>query len=173
MALSFSCNSKLFPQHQGRFFLLLLNHFSFIQSFSICLKSLWFWNSVRVSPKSNKCLDNVRNLVKTVGIPSVSSSPLESLRKGNWVKLICGASFEVSTKPSNLTTIFHLYRPLTLRFLSLHRMLLISGIFPLSTLLLEVKTIQNCYLALGSPIVRWIMIFWLKSLLISTREILC
>jgi hypothetical protein len=67
---------------------------------------------VRVSPKSNKCLDNVRNLVKTVGIPSVTSSPLESLRKGNWVKLICGASFEVSTKPHK--TSFHIYRPLTL-----------------------------------------------------------
>ncbi|XP_059433924.1 uncharacterized protein LOC132167048 [Corylus avellana] len=79
MALSFSCNSRIFPQHQ-----------------------------VRVSPKSNKFLDNVRNLVKTVGIPSVSSSPLESLRKGNWVKLICGASFEDVVDIRNLSLVYTL-----------------------------------------------------------------
>ncbi|KAF5471586.1 hypothetical protein F2P56_008366, partial [Juglans regia] len=79
MALSFSCSFTSFPRDQ-----------------------------VRASPKSNKCLDNVRNLVKTVAIPSVTSSPLESLRKGNWVKLICGASFEDVVDIRNLSLVYTL-----------------------------------------------------------------
>ncbi|GMY27920.1 hypothetical protein FCV25MIE_23162 [Fagus crenata] len=79
MTLSFSCNSTIFPQHQ-----------------------------VRVNLKSSKNLDNVRNLVKTVGVPSLTSSPLESLRKGNWVKLICGASFEDVVDIRNLSLVYTL-----------------------------------------------------------------
>lgn len=42
-----------------------------------------------------RCLQKVKGLVKSLGIHSVTSSPVDSLRNGNWVKLICGASFEV------------------------------------------------------------------------------
>jgi hypothetical protein len=53
-----------------------------------------------VNYRSNKkCLESVRNLVKKTGVASVVSAPQESLQKGNWVKLICGASFEVCEKP--------------------------------------------------------------------------
>jgi hypothetical protein len=53
-----------------------------------------------VNYRSNKkCLESVRNLVKTTGVASVVTAPQESLQKGNWVKLICGASFEVCEKP--------------------------------------------------------------------------
>ncbi|KAL3829330.1 hypothetical protein ACJIZ3_018132 [Penstemon smallii] len=45
---------------------------------------------------SNGGLENVKNLIKKTGVPSIITSPLESLQKGNWVKLICGASFEES-----------------------------------------------------------------------------
>ncbi|XP_048321405.1 uncharacterized protein LOC107418974 isoform X2 [Ziziphus jujuba] len=66
MALSLSfCNSTVSPQHQ-----------------------------VKVNLKSKTGLQNVKNLVQTAGIPSIASSPQESLQNGNWVKLICGASFE-------------------------------------------------------------------------------
>lgn len=40
-------------------------------------------------------LERVKKLITRNGIPSVITSPLESLQNGNWVKLICGASFEV------------------------------------------------------------------------------
>ncbi|KAK9992098.1 hypothetical protein SO802_027083 [Lithocarpus litseifolius] len=49
MALNFSCNSTSFPQHQ-----------------------------VRVNLKSSKNLDNVENLDKTIGIPSLSSYAVQA-----------------------------------------------------------------------------------------------
>ncbi|KAM3755727.1 hypothetical protein ACB098_02G061500 [Castanea mollissima] len=80
MSLRFSCNSTRFPQQ----------------------------HQVRGNLKSIKNLDKVRNLVKTVGVPSLTSSPLESLRKGNWVKLICGASFEDVVDIRNLSLVYTL-----------------------------------------------------------------
>ncbi|KAG8370522.1 hypothetical protein BUALT_Bualt14G0125600 [Buddleja alternifolia] len=44
---------------------------------------------------NNGGLEKVKNLIAKSGIPSIITSPIESLQKGNWVKLICGASFEV------------------------------------------------------------------------------
>nr|XP_023876583.1 uncharacterized protein LOC111989011 isoform X3 [Quercus suber] len=80
MSLRFSCSSTSFPQQ----------------------------HQVRGNLKSSKNLDKVRNLVKTVGVPSLTSSPLESLRKGNWVKLICGASFEDVVDIRNLSLVYTL-----------------------------------------------------------------
>ncbi|XP_050239792.1 uncharacterized protein LOC126688905 isoform X2 [Quercus robur] len=80
MSLRFFCNSTSFPQQ----------------------------HQVRGNLKSSKNLDKVRNLVKTVGVPSLTSSPLESLRKGNWVKLICGASFEDVVDIRNLSLVYTL-----------------------------------------------------------------
>jgi len=45
--------------------------------------------------KTKSTADNLKSLVNTLVLPSISSSPLHSLHRGNWVKLICGASFEV------------------------------------------------------------------------------
>jgi len=45
--------------------------------------------------KNKSTAENLKSLVNTLVLPSISSSPLHSLHKGNWVKLICGASFEV------------------------------------------------------------------------------
>nr|DAD47539.1 TPA_asm: hypothetical protein HUJ06_017476 [Nelumbo nucifera] len=78
MALSFACNASILPQQ------------------------------VKVNSRSTKYLQNVRNLVETIGIPSISSSPDESLRKGNWVKLICGASFEDVVDIRNLSLVYTL-----------------------------------------------------------------
>ena len=90
------------------FFFFFFFFFIFFHSFYVW--KFYVWISVRGNLKSSKNLDKVRNLVKTVGVPSLTSSPLESLRKGNWVKLICGASFEVSsTKPSNPIYHNHFY----------------------------------------------------------------
>ncbi|XP_015883166.1 uncharacterized protein LOC107418974 isoform X1 [Ziziphus jujuba] len=80
MALSLSfCNSTVSPQHQ-----------------------------VKVNLKSKTGLQNVKNLVQTAGIPSIASSPQESLQNGNWVKLICGASFEDVTDIRNLSLVYTL-----------------------------------------------------------------
>lgn len=47
--------------------------------------------------KNHQFRRKIQTLVEESGIPSISfsSPPYESLRRGNWVKLICGASFEV------------------------------------------------------------------------------
>lgn len=45
--------------------------------------------------KNKKSLEKVKTRVTKTGIPSITTSPHESLQRGNWVKLICGASFEV------------------------------------------------------------------------------
>ncbi|WCJ17908.1 hypothetical protein M5689_000293 [Euphorbia peplus] len=79
MALSFSIAATLLPQHQ-----------------------------VKVSEKKHKCLSTVRNLVKEIQIPSTLSSPEKSLQKGNWVKLICGASFEDVVDVRNLSLVYTL-----------------------------------------------------------------
>ncbi|CAL5184274.1 unnamed protein product [Lathyrus oleraceus] len=59
-----------------------------------------------------KCItQKVKNIVNTVQFPSISSSsstPLESLQRGNWVKLICGASFEDVVDIRNLTLVYTL-----------------------------------------------------------------
>ncbi|GMN55163.1 hypothetical protein TIFTF001_024287 [Ficus carica] len=66
-------------------------------------------NQARVKIRSNSiALQNVRNLVRTVGVSSISSSPVESLQKGNWVKLICGASFEDVVDIRNLSLVYTL-----------------------------------------------------------------
>ncbi|CAN1281563.1 hypothetical protein LINPERPRIM_LOCUS17787 [Linum perenne] len=53
-------------------------------------------------------IQNVKNLIKTAGVPSIASSPYESLQKGNWVKLICGASFEDVVDIRNLSLVYTL-----------------------------------------------------------------
>jgi hypothetical protein len=52
----------------------------------------------------------VKNLINTLELPSISSSstPLESLQRGNWVKLICGASFEDVVDIRNLSLVYTL-----------------------------------------------------------------
>lgn len=60
-----------------------------------------------------KCVvhQKVKNLVNTLELPSISSSsstPLESLQRGNWVKLICGASFEDVVDIRNLSLVYTL-----------------------------------------------------------------
>ncbi|KAM0984771.1 hypothetical protein ACFX2I_012051 [Malus domestica] len=67
MALSFFCNASISPHHQ---------------------------HQAKVKVTSSKGLEEVKNLIRTVGIPSKTSSPAKSLENGKWVKLICGASFE-------------------------------------------------------------------------------
>ncbi|KAL3578669.1 hypothetical protein D5086_020173 [Populus alba] len=81
MALCFSINATTLPQHHHG----------------------------KVNYRSNKkCLESVRNLVKTTGVASVVSAPQESLQKGNWVKLICGASFEDVVDVRNLSLVYTL-----------------------------------------------------------------
>ncbi|XP_047308138.1 uncharacterized protein LOC124911674 isoform X2 [Impatiens glandulifera] len=56
---------------------------------------------------NKKSLQKVKELVSLVGIPSFIT-PHESLQKGNWVKLICGASFEDVVDIRNLSLVYTL-----------------------------------------------------------------
>ncbi|XP_027931093.1 uncharacterized protein LOC114187149 isoform X1 [Vigna unguiculata] len=58
--------------------------------------------------KNKSTADNLKSLVNTLVLPSISSSPLHSLHKGNWVKLICGASFEDVVDIRNLSLVYTL-----------------------------------------------------------------
>ncbi|KAG5573977.1 hypothetical protein H5410_063743 [Solanum commersonii] len=53
-------------------------------------------------------VEKVKSIIKKTVIPSVSSSPVESLQQGNWVKLICGASFEDLVDIRNLSLVYTL-----------------------------------------------------------------
>lgn len=53
-------------------------------------------------------LDKVKNLTLRTGIPSIITSPQKSLQMGNWVKLICGASFEDLADIRNLSLVYTL-----------------------------------------------------------------
>ncbi|KAK6930276.1 Iron-sulfur binding protein LdpA, C-terminal [Dillenia turbinata] len=63
---------------------------------------------VGFNPKSRKCLESIRNLIKANGFSSISCSPHESLQSGKWVKLICGASFEDAVEIRNLCLVYTL-----------------------------------------------------------------
>ncbi|KAF8401311.1 hypothetical protein HHK36_012244 [Tetracentron sinense] len=79
MALSFHCEaSSIYPQQE------------------------------QVNYRNKKCLQIVKNLIRKIGIPSISSSPHISLQRGNWVKLICGASFEDVVDIRNLSLVYAL-----------------------------------------------------------------
>ncbi|KAK6160994.1 hypothetical protein DH2020_004375 [Rehmannia glutinosa] len=82
MVLSFSCCASLSPQLSSQ----------------LCARST---NSV-------VGLEKVKNLITKTGIPSTIASPLDSLQKGNWVKLICGASFEDVVDIRNLSLVYTL-----------------------------------------------------------------
>lgn len=79
MALSFSCYASLDPHQQDK-----------------------------LSQSDKKCLEKVKSLVKTRGVSSIKTSPHESLQNGNWVKLICGASFEDVEDIRNLSLVYTL-----------------------------------------------------------------
>ncbi|KAM1280976.1 hypothetical protein FF1_021815 [Malus domestica] len=83
MALSFLCSASFSPHHQHQV-------------------------SAKVKVTSSKGIEEVKNLIKTVGIPSKTSSPAKSLENGNWVKLICGASFEDVVDIRNLSLVYTL-----------------------------------------------------------------
>ncbi|OIS96442.1 PREDICTED: uncharacterized protein LOC109235727 isoform X1 [Nicotiana attenuata] len=53
-------------------------------------------------------LEKVKSIIKKTVIPSITNSPVESLQKGNWVKLICGASFEDLVDIRNLSLVYTL-----------------------------------------------------------------
>ncbi|KAL9240608.1 hypothetical protein vseg_014806 [Gypsophila vaccaria] len=73
---------------------------------SLPLYNLHVKGSVKI--RSNKCLDTVKTMVNSTGISSVTVSPHESLQMGNWVKLICGASFEDLIDIRNLSLVYTL-----------------------------------------------------------------
>uniref|UniRef100_A0A059DB71 4Fe-4S ferredoxin-type domain-containing protein n=1 Tax=Eucalyptus grandis TaxID=71139 RepID=A0A059DB71_EUCGR len=73
-----------------------------------CTASIPLQPQVNFRPSSQKCLQDVRNMVKSLGIHSIRSSPVDSLRSGNWVKLICGASFEDVVDIRNLSLVYTL-----------------------------------------------------------------
>ncbi|KAK2644677.1 hypothetical protein Ddye_019872 [Dipteronia dyeriana] len=113
MALKFSINATISPPNQGKalsFQALVINPFFFFPFF-IYKFIIWFSRvmTVKVNYKnSSKTLKNVKNLVNKIGVPSIAPSPHESLQKGNWVKLICGASFEDVVDIRNLSLVYTL-----------------------------------------------------------------
>ncbi|KAL8205054.1 hypothetical protein R6Q57_010677 [Mikania cordata] len=56
----------------------------------------------------NKSLEKARDLVITTKVPSIATFPQKSLHNGNWVKLICGASFEDVVDIRNLSLVYTL-----------------------------------------------------------------
>ncbi|XP_048496914.1 uncharacterized protein LOC104888450 isoform X2 [Beta vulgaris subsp. vulgaris] len=78
-------------------------------SLSYCT-SIYLHNQVKVSHNfsTKKCLQTVKKLVHSTGVPSILTPPQESLQKGNWVKLICGASFEDVVDIRNLSLVYTL-----------------------------------------------------------------
>ncbi|KAL2459713.1 uncharacterized protein Fot_54457 [Forsythia ovata] len=63
---------------------------------------------VHVTGGSKRGLERLKTLISRNGIPSVITSPQESLQNGNWVKLICGASFEDVADIRNLSLAYTL-----------------------------------------------------------------
>ncbi|KAL3508169.1 hypothetical protein ACH5RR_033551 [Cinchona calisaya] len=63
---------------------------------------------LNISSKREEDLKQVKKLITTNGIPETITSPHESLQKGNWVKLICGASFEDVADVRNLSLVYTL-----------------------------------------------------------------
>lgn len=63
---------------------------------------------MKVNPRICNSLQSIKFLVESTGIPSITTPPQESLQKGNWVKIICGASFEDVTDVRNLSLVYTL-----------------------------------------------------------------
>ncbi|PWA50416.1 ABC transporter ABCE, Iron-sulfur binding protein LdpA [Artemisia annua] len=62
----------------------------------------------KVNASMNKSLDKVKDLVVRSKVPSITTLPQISLQRGNWVKLICGASFEDVVDIRNLSLVYTL-----------------------------------------------------------------
>ncbi|KAG9148232.1 hypothetical protein Leryth_021597 [Lithospermum erythrorhizon] len=72
--------------------------------------ALSFCCSVSLNKKHESIngLDKVQELVTRIVVPTTLTSPSLSLQKGNWVKLICGASFEDVVDIRNLSLVYTL-----------------------------------------------------------------
>ncbi|KAL4380934.1 hypothetical protein AHAS_Ahas04G0083100 [Arachis hypogaea] len=86
MALRYFCNTKISTYHHHR-----------------AKEAL---GELRSSIENVKSL--ISNTLKLPSLSSSSSSPLQSLQRGNWVKLICGASFEDVVDIRNLSLVYTL-----------------------------------------------------------------
>ncbi|KAG9457820.1 hypothetical protein H6P81_002328 [Aristolochia fimbriata] len=65
--------------------------------------------STSESQKNHRLSRIVKTIVQiSAQSRSISSSPIDSLRRGNWVKLICGASFEDVVDVRNLSLVYTL-----------------------------------------------------------------
>ncbi|XP_009593942.1 uncharacterized protein LOC107793545 isoform X3 [Nicotiana tabacum] len=73
-----------------------------------CYASLSTKLRAPLNSSSYNDLEKVKSIVKKTVIPCISNSPVESLQKGNWVKLICGASFEDLVDIRNLSLVYTL-----------------------------------------------------------------
>ncbi|KAK1385575.1 ABC transporter ABCE [Heracleum sosnowskyi] len=82
MALSFTCYASFNPQLRG--------------------------TDRPITQSNKKCLEKVKNVVRANGVCLNTTSPHESLQKGSWVKLICGASFEDVVDIRNLSLVYTL-----------------------------------------------------------------
>ncbi|GAB2265738.1 hypothetical protein Dimus_000775 [Dionaea muscipula] len=58
--------------------------------------------------RTKRSLQDVKTLVESIGVPSITTPPQLSLQMGNWVKLICGASFEDVVDIRNLSLVYTL-----------------------------------------------------------------
>ncbi|KAL3648570.1 hypothetical protein CASFOL_004973 [Castilleja foliolosa] len=79
-------------------------------SFSCCASLVYPHSTAQLYTRSTNGVSfgNVQNLIQKTGIHSTITSPHESLRNGNWVKLICGASFEDVVDIRNLSLVYTL-----------------------------------------------------------------
>ncbi|KAK7329563.1 hypothetical protein VNO77_23733 [Canavalia gladiata] len=101
MALRFFCTTNISTQHHGSAKTLDSSSLSVTNS----CKCSFTPSKVELRISNTKC---VQSLFNTLHLPSVSSTPLESLQRGNWVKLICGASFEDVVDIRNLSLVYTL-----------------------------------------------------------------
>ncbi|CAM8927017.1 unnamed protein product [Rhodiola kirilowii] len=76
-------------------------------SFKVRLNASSTTNTISSKSWRSNCLENVRALVANK-VPIPATSPLQSLQVGNWMKLICGASFEDVVDIRNLSLVYTL-----------------------------------------------------------------
>ncbi|KAL9275240.1 Light dependent period A-like protein [Drosera capensis] len=76
-----------------------------------CCTPLCFRTQAKLNVKmmrTNSGLQGVKAIVESIGIPRMITAPQVSLQRGNWVKLICGASFEDVVDVRNLSLVYTL-----------------------------------------------------------------
>ncbi|CAJ1963180.1 unnamed protein product [Sphenostylis stenocarpa] len=102
MALRYLCTTNVSTRHHAS------SGKTLVPSSLSLTNSRMHSSTSETDTKNKSTADIVKSLVNTLVLPSISSTPLHSLHRGNWVKLICGASFEDVVHIRNLSLVYTL-----------------------------------------------------------------